>query len=130
MTGASPSCCAAVGGVVFLGGVKPSGLNIFVVLSIRVPTRPNLTWRRSPLSRACLSDIKVIMVIMRVHLVESLYQAAMGWIPCYTKKSDVVTKTNPRRVFPGYFIGRVDRTDKRLALAKPQEELERSYPAR
>jgi hypothetical protein len=31
-------------------------------------------------TRACLSDVSVIMVIMRVPLVELLYQAAMGWI--------------------------------------------------
>jgi hypothetical protein len=32
-------------------------------------------------ARACLSDVRVIMVIMHVRLVESLCQAAMGWIP-------------------------------------------------
>jgi hypothetical protein len=31
--------------------------------------------------------------------------------------------------FPGYFIGRVDQIDKRLALAKSREELARSYLA-
>jgi hypothetical protein len=32
-------------------------------------------------TRACLSDVRVIMVIMRVPLVKLLCQAAMGWIP-------------------------------------------------
>jgi hypothetical protein len=29
----------------------------------------------------CLSNVSVIMLIMRVYLVEFLCQAAMGWIP-------------------------------------------------
>jgi hypothetical protein len=32
-------------------------------------------------TRACLSDISVIMPIMRVSLVELLCQVVMGWIP-------------------------------------------------
>jgi hypothetical protein len=32
-------------------------------------------------TRICLSDVRVIMVIIRVPLVESLCQTAMGWIP-------------------------------------------------
>jgi hypothetical protein len=30
--------------------------------------------------KVCLSDIRVIVVIMRIPLVESLCQAAIGWI--------------------------------------------------
>jgi hypothetical protein len=32
-------------------------------------------------TRACLSYVRVILVIMLVPLVELLYQTAMGWIP-------------------------------------------------
>jgi hypothetical protein len=52
-----------------------------VVLTVRLPARPNLIWRSLPLPRACLSDVRALMVIMRVPLVESLCQAMMGWIP-------------------------------------------------
>jgi hypothetical protein len=31
-------------------------------------------------NKACLSDVKVIMAIMHVPMVELLHQAAMGWI--------------------------------------------------
>jgi hypothetical protein len=32
-------------------------------------------------TRACLFDVRVIMVIMRVPMVERLRQEVMGWIP-------------------------------------------------
>jgi hypothetical protein len=32
-------------------------------------------------TRACLSDVRVIMVIVRIPLVELLCQVAVGWIP-------------------------------------------------
>jgi hypothetical protein len=32
-------------------------------------------------TRACLSDVSVIMTIMRVPLIELLCQVVMGWIP-------------------------------------------------
>jgi hypothetical protein len=32
-------------------------------------------------TRVCLSDVSVIMAIMRIPLVELLYQTVMGWIP-------------------------------------------------
>jgi hypothetical protein len=32
-------------------------------------------------TRACLSDVSVIMVIIRVTMVELLCQTVMGWIP-------------------------------------------------
>jgi hypothetical protein len=34
-------------------------------------------------TRACLSDVRVIMAIMHVPLVELLCQAIMGWIPTF-----------------------------------------------
>jgi hypothetical protein len=36
--------------------------------------KPTFTW-------ACFSDVRVIMVVMRVPLVELLCQVVMGWIP-------------------------------------------------
>jgi hypothetical protein len=36
---------------------------------------------KSAFTRARLSNVRVIMVIMRVLMVELLCQAAMGWIP-------------------------------------------------
>jgi hypothetical protein len=50
-------------------------------LTVRVPVRLNLYMEKLAFTCACLSDVRVIMVIMSVPLVESLCQVAMGWIP-------------------------------------------------
>jgi hypothetical protein len=36
--------------------------------------------KKPAFTKACLSDVRVIIVFMRVPLVELLYQVTMGWI--------------------------------------------------
>jgi hypothetical protein len=81
LTGTTPSCEAAVGSAVFLGDVKPPGLDIIHGIYHLVTCKTESTWRSPPLQTACLSDIRAIMVIMRVPMVESLCQATMGRMP-------------------------------------------------
>jgi hypothetical protein len=81
LTGAIPFCHAAVGGAAFSGDAKPLGLDILCLVH-----RPNAyktkSYMEKPAStRVGLSDVRVIMVIMCVPLVESLCQEAIGWIP-------------------------------------------------
>jgi hypothetical protein len=58
----------------------------FQGVSYRGVDRPGSCWTRSLMeeptfTRACLFDVRVIMVIMRVPMVERLRQEVMGWIP-------------------------------------------------
>jgi hypothetical protein len=81
LTGAALSCHDAVGSAIFLWGAKSPGLNILHGVD-RLGTYKTESYMRSPpLPWACLSNVRVIMVIMLVPLVESLCQAAMRWIP-------------------------------------------------
>jgi hypothetical protein len=53
-----------------------------VVLTVQVHLRLNLIYmEKLAFTRTCLSNMRVIMAIMRVPLVELLCQAVMGWIP-------------------------------------------------
>jgi hypothetical protein len=66
-----------VGSGTFLGGAKPPGLDIGSV--DRPGTCVTESYMEKPaFTRACICDIRVIMVIMRVSLVELLCQSAMG----------------------------------------------------
>jgi hypothetical protein len=49
---------------------------------------------------------------------------------CYTTKSDMVTKTNPSRVFRVILSAGYTKSGKVLASAQAQEEITRSYLAR
>jgi hypothetical protein len=62
LIGTAPSYHATMGSDVFPGDVRPPAWIFYVVLTVWLPTRPNVTWRSPFLSRACLSDIRVIMV--------------------------------------------------------------------
>jgi hypothetical protein len=65
----------------FRGMQSPWAWIFYVVLTVWLAAIPNLTWRSPPLPRACLSNVRVIMVTMCVPLVESLCQVVMEWIP-------------------------------------------------
>jgi hypothetical protein len=80
LTSVVPSCHAIVGGGAFLGDAKPMGLDI-----LHGVDRPSICETKSYMEKATftkvwLSDVRVIMVIMCVPLVELLCQAVMGWI--------------------------------------------------
>jgi hypothetical protein len=63
------------------GGVKPPGLDISCGVDHPGTCEIEFYMEKLTFTRACLSDIKVIVGIMRVALVESLCQMTMGWIP-------------------------------------------------
>jgi hypothetical protein len=50
------------------------------VLTVQVTSGTNLLWRTCP-HWVTLSDVRVIMMIMCVLVVELLCQAMMGWVP-------------------------------------------------
>jgi hypothetical protein len=81
LTGIAPSCHVAVGGGVFLVDAKPPGLDILCGVDRPGTCKTESYMEKLAFARACLSNIRVIMVITRVPLVELLCQAAMGWIP-------------------------------------------------
>jgi hypothetical protein len=80
LIGVAPSCHVAVGGGVFLGDVKPPGLDILCDVDRLGICKTESYMEKLTFMRAYLSDVKVIMVIMRVRLIESLCQEAMGQI--------------------------------------------------
>jgi hypothetical protein len=78
LLGAASSYRAIVGGGTFSRGVKPTGLDIWcsvdhLGICVTESYMENLTF-----FRACLSYVRVIMVIMRVSLVKWLCQMVMG----------------------------------------------------
>jgi hypothetical protein len=62
-------------------GTKPPGLNIWCGIDRPGICETESYMEKLAFTRACLSDVRVIMMIMCVPLVESLWQTAMGWIP-------------------------------------------------
>jgi hypothetical protein len=62
----------------FLGVRSPYVWLFDVVLSVRVPVRPNLIWRSSPLPGHAYPVSELSWQFMRVPLVEVLHQAVMG----------------------------------------------------
>jgi hypothetical protein len=72
LTDATPSCHVAVGGGVFLEDVKPSGLDILRGVDRPGNCKTESYMEKPTFTRACLYDVRVIMVIMCVLLVESL----------------------------------------------------------
>jgi hypothetical protein len=44
---------------------------------------PEYYMEKLTFTRACLSDVRAIMTIMHIPLVELLCQTAMGWIPAF-----------------------------------------------
>jgi hypothetical protein len=62
-------------------GAKPLGLDILYGVD-HLGTRETESYMEKLIfTRACLSNVRVIVVIMRVPLIESLCQAAIEWIP-------------------------------------------------
>jgi hypothetical protein len=80
LTGTAPSCHAAVGGTIFLGDVKPLGLDILCGIDHPGTCKTESYIKKLAFIRVGLSNVKVIMVIMRVPLVELMYQAVMEQI--------------------------------------------------
>jgi hypothetical protein len=78
LTGAGPSCYAIVDVAVFSGDAKPPSLNILCGVDRPGTCKTKSYMERPAFTRVGLSDVRVIMVIMRVPLVESLYQVVMG----------------------------------------------------
>jgi hypothetical protein len=72
LTNASPCYHAAVGGAVFLGDVKPAGLDILRGVERPVTCKTKSYMEKSAFTRAGLSNSRVIMVMMTVPLVEML----------------------------------------------------------
>jgi hypothetical protein len=81
MIGATPSCHAGEDGGVFPEDPKPPSLNICHGVDCPDTCETESHMENSVFTRACLSDIKVIIEIMRVLLGELLCQAAMRRIP-------------------------------------------------
>jgi hypothetical protein len=72
LTGAAPSCHVAVGGGIFPGDVKPLGLDILHCVDCPGICKTESYIEKPAFTKTCLSDIRVIMVIMNVPLVELL----------------------------------------------------------
>jgi hypothetical protein len=83
LSGATPSCNVAVGGGVFPGDAKPLGLDILLGVDCLGTCKTEFYMEKPTLTRACLSDVRVIMAIMPLPLVESLCEVAMGRIPAF-----------------------------------------------
>jgi hypothetical protein len=62
-------------------GTKPSGLDIWRGVDCPSTCEIESYMEKLVFIWACLSDVRVIMVIMHVPLIQSLCQAVMGWIP-------------------------------------------------
>jgi hypothetical protein len=75
LTSTAPSRHVAVGGGVFSGGggAKLLGLDILRGVHCSGTCKTEFYMEKLAFTRACLADVRVIMVIMRVPLVESLY---------------------------------------------------------
>jgi hypothetical protein len=72
-----------VDGGVFSGDAKPPGLDILCGIDRPGTCKTESYMKKPTFTMACLSDDRVIMVIMRVPLVESLCQMVMEWIPTH-----------------------------------------------
>jgi hypothetical protein len=70
-----------VGGSVILGDAKPPGLDILCGVDRLATCKTKSYMEKLTFTRACLSNVILIIVIMQVPLVESLCQAVMGRIP-------------------------------------------------
>jgi hypothetical protein len=62
-------------------GAKPPGLDIWCGVDRPSTCETESYMEKLAFTRACLFDVRVIVVIMHVPLVESLCQTTMGWIP-------------------------------------------------
>jgi hypothetical protein len=80
LLGAALSHCAVVGGGAFLVSVKPSDLDILCSVDCLGTCVTESYMEKLTFTRACLSYVRVIMIIMRVSLVEWLCHMAMGQI--------------------------------------------------
>jgi hypothetical protein len=77
LTGAAPSCHAVVGSVVFPEDVKPPSLDILCGVDCLGACKTESYMENPTFTRAVLSNVRVIMVIVHIPLVESLCQAKM-----------------------------------------------------
>jgi hypothetical protein len=68
-------------GGVFLGDAKPSDLDILHGVDHPSTCKTESYMEKFAFTRACLSIVRVIIVIMRVSLIESLCKALLGQIP-------------------------------------------------
>jgi hypothetical protein len=83
LSGATPSCHVAVGGGVFPADAKPLGLDILLGVDCLGTYKTEFYMEKPALTWVCLSDVRVIMAMMPLPLVESLCEVAMGWIPAF-----------------------------------------------
>jgi hypothetical protein len=81
LIGVAMSHHAVVGGDAFSGDAKPPGVDIWRGVDRPGTCEIESCMEKLAFTRACLSDVRVVMVIMRVPLVELLCQAVMGQIP-------------------------------------------------
>jgi hypothetical protein len=81
LIGSARSRHTTVGGGTFSRDAKPPGLDILHCVDRLGTCETKSYMEKLTFTRACRSDVRVITVIMRVPLVESLCQAAMEQIP-------------------------------------------------
>jgi hypothetical protein len=72
LIGIALSCHVTVCGVVFSGDAKPPGQDILCGVDRSVTCKTESYMEKPVFTRACLSNVRVINVIMRVPFVESL----------------------------------------------------------